>query len=129
MKTTIHFYRYGIILSSLLFSVFAYAAGSGPSELAPRIGMSPLDRAKIHSVQAQNWARMGTAEADAEDVSDSADSNTPGGISSSIGGSRNCTTNIGTRSAAKGISSGKYGPSRNSDNIVVVKGDVISLCK
>ncbi|HBO39439.1 MAG TPA: hypothetical protein DD638_12340 [Pasteurellaceae bacterium] len=109
---------------SLLF-LFTNSVFSASSELAPRIGMSPLDRAKVHSVQAQNWARIGTAEADANNVSDSA-TTTSG---NSAIGSKNCTTNIGTTTVNKGLSSGRYGPNSRSDNIVVVKGDVISLCK
>ena len=122
-----YFHQCGIALSSLLISFSVFSA---QSELAQRIGMSPLDRAKVNSVQAQNWARIGMSEADAENMAESAES-TASTSRSGVGalGSRNCTTNIGTTTVATGTSSGRYGPSRNTNKTVVVKGDVISLCK
>ncbi|AKS65544.1 hypothetical protein NJ8700_09110 [Aggregatibacter aphrophilus NJ8700] len=122
-----YFHQCGIALSSLLISFSVFSA---QSELAQRIGMSPLDRAKVNSVQAQNWARIGMSEADAENMAESAKS-TASTSRSGVGahGSRNCTTNIGTTNVTKGISSGRYGPSRNTNKNVVVKGDVINLCK
>ncbi|QOF67569.1 hypothetical protein IFE17_10685 [Actinobacillus sp. GY-402] len=121
MKINRSFYIY-VAACLLSFSTSTFSASS---ELAPRQGMSPLDKAKVHSVQAQNWAKMGKAGYDAEEVTERS---TEGSSVSGIG-SRSCTTNIGTTTTKSGVSSGKYGPSKNSDNIVIIKGDVVSLCK
>ncbi|WP_243647868.1 hypothetical protein [Cricetibacter osteomyelitidis] len=88
--------------------------------------MSPLDRAKIHSVQAQNWSRIGRYAA-MEGDDESSTTTTNSGVSGV--GSKTCNTNIGTTTAQKGVSSGRYGPNNNSNKIIVVKGDIISLCK
>lgn len=124
------------ILPSLLFSLCLYPAQvfAANSELAPRKGMSPLDRAKIHSVQAQNWSRIGVMkDADVDSSSDTDNGTSSGTTSSNSGvrgvGSKTCNTNIGTTTTKKGVSSGRFGPKNDSDKIIVVKGDVISLCK
>lgn len=109
----------------LSFNVFA-----GNGELVPRKGLGPLDKAKVHEVQAQKWSRIGMGiemENEAEN-SVSQYSNTSGG--SAFGGrSKNCSTNIGNVAAQKGASSGRYGPKNKNNNVVVVKGDVINVCK
>lgn len=123
MKMNRSFYIF-IIAGLPIFSTSTFSAPQS-QELAPRQGMSPLERAKVHSVQAQNWAKIGKSGYDAEEITE----RTTEGSSVSGIGSRSCTTNIGTTTTKSGVSSGKYGPSKNSDNIVIIKGDVVSLCK
>ncbi|OOF35859.1 MULTISPECIES: hypothetical protein [Rodentibacter] len=104
-------------------------AFAGNDELVPRKGLGPLDRAKVNQVQAQKWSRIGIGM---EMGGDAQDSVSQYGNSSSVGSSslsrtRNCSTNIGNVTTQKGVSSGRYGPKNN--NVVVVKGDVINVCK
>ena len=44
---------------------------------------------------------------------------------------KNCSTNIGNAASEQGTqqAGGKYGPGSNSDQIVIVKGSVINICK
>ena len=83
--------------ASCFLSLNAFA---GNGELVPRKGLGPLDKAKVHEVQAQKWSRIGMGiemENEAED-SVSQYSNTSGG--SAFGGrSKNCSTNIGNVAA------------------------------
>ena len=51
-----------------MFLSFNAFAGNG--ELVPRKGLGPLDKAKVHEVQAQKWSRIGMGiemENEAED--------------------------------------------------------------
>ena len=121
-------YFYPIVSISLLFSVTQVIAAN--SELAPRKTMSTLDRAKIHSVQAQNWGMQGNFTEDA--VEETANNNSETVRSSNTyGSSKSCVTNIGTTHTNKNeLSSGRYGPQNNKkQQPIVIKGDVISLCK
>ena len=121
------FYMLILFGASCFLSLNAFA---GNGELVPRKGLGPLDKAKVHEVQAQKWSRIGMGiemENEAED-SVSQYSNTSGG--SAFGGhSKNCSTNIGNVATQKGASSGRYGPKNKNNNVVVVKGDVINVCK
>lgn len=124
MKVFNIFILFGI---SCFLSLSAFA---GNGELVPRKGLGPLDKAKVHEVQAQKWSRigMGIEMEDEAENSVSQYSNTSSGRS--LGGrSKNCSTNIGNVAAQKGASSGRYGPKNKNNNVVVVKGDVINVCK
>lgn len=120
-------YQYLIFFSISFFAVSSFAGNN--EELVPRKGLGPLDRAKVNNVQAQKWARIGMGIGEGDEQADDTRNNA-NSMSSGYGGmrSRNCSTNVGTIQNQKGASSGRYGP-RGKGNIVVVKGDVISVCK
>ena len=121
-------YFYLIVSISLLLSATQVIAGN--SELAPRKTMSPLDRAKIHSVQAQNWGTLGSFDEDTVEETATNNSETVRS-SNTYGSSKSCVTNIGTTHTNRNeMSSGRYGPQNNKkQQPIVIKGDVISLCK
>ena len=123
-------YLYSISVVTLLLSATHVMAGN--SELAPRKAMTPLDRAKIHSVQAQNWGRQGIFnDGDVEDGETATNSSETVRSSNTYGSSKSCVTNIGTTHTNRNeMSSGRYGPQNNKkQQPIVIKGDVISLCK
>lgn len=113
--------------TSLLIAA-ALCAFAGPvfagGELAPRRDMSPLDRAKVLSVESKRWLGFGATGRTTDTTL------TPGTV-----GARVCTTNVGvpptnTNSTGQyGPQQNAYGPQSRTDNIVVVSGDIISLCK
>lgn len=88
--------------------------------------MGAVEQAKVHSVLSKQWVpkKTGTQPINRQDVVNV--QNSTSGI-----GSKNCVTNIGTsNSNSNSLSSGRYGPSNdNKDNIIAIKGDVISICK
>lgn len=123
-------FAFCVFLVFVAHTALSANSNSGGGQLIPQQGMSALDRAKINSVQAQNWSKMGKYASTANDnVENYATTYGTNGIGSRTIGSNTCVTNIGTSTTTKGVSSGRYGPGRKSNNIVVVKGDVISLCK
>ena len=117
-------FRFAILVIISISSISTYAA---TNELAPRRGQSPSTKAKINSILAENWGRKGL---DGSEYSNDDDYIQESQSDNKFGGSRNCTTNIGVVKEQRGISSGRYGPKNNKDNRpIVIKGDVISLCK
>lgn len=99
---------------------FLMIAGTAQAqELAPRKDMGAVDRAKVHTVMSKRWLGFGVTERTMDTPM------APG----TIGAKSSCTVNIGTPAEQTGRSSGRYGPNPNKDNIVVVTGDVISVCK
>lgn len=122
-------YQSFVFLCLSFFAVGSFAGNN--DELVPRKGLGPLDKAKVNNVQAQKWSRVGMGMDFGDDQADDARNTTnSAGTAGSYGGmrSRNCSTNVGTIQTQKGAGSGRYGP-RSKGNIVVVKGDVISVCK
>ena len=110
---------------SLLISASVLACGAAVAtaqELAPRKDMSALDRAKTHSVMSKRWLGFGATQ----QTTDTSSTAMP--TAGSVGG-KVCTTNVGVPVEQTGVSSGRYGPRAQKDNIVVVKGDIISICK
>jgi hypothetical protein len=107
----------------LLSAGFASVAHAG-GELAQRRDISPLDRAKVLNVQSKRWLGFG-ATAQTTDTT----------IVPSTVGARVCTTNVGvppqtTQNAGQNFGPhNQFGPHAQQDNIVVVSGDIISLCK
>lgn len=116
-----------LFFAFLFFSITAFSANN---ELVPRKGLSPLDKAKTHEAEAKKWAKMGMVDGFEDEVSEDGTtyhSNSKQGYASLS--SRSCTTNIGNVTTTRGISSGRYGPKNKNNNIIVVKGDVVSVCK
>ena len=122
-----------ILILSLIGTLFFGISSSIAAELAPRKGMGPLDQAKVQKVQAQKWSRVASfddmgSEFDGDSTTSTSSTSTTG--TSSIGGrSKSCVTNVGNVAQKKGLSSGRYGPKNKNDNVVVIKGDVVNVCK
>jgi len=110
------------ILAAVTLGLFASSALA--ADLAPRRDSSPLDRAKVLSVESKRWLGYGATGRTTDTT-----------IQPSAVGTRVCTTNVGvppqatTPAGQYGPRPNQYGPGNNGDNIVVVSGDVISVCK
>lgn len=109
----------GAVIAATLCAGTAHAGG----ELAQRRDISPVDRAKVLSVQSKRWLGFGST-AQTTDTT----------IVPSTVGARVCTTNVGTppKQTNSGLNFGpqnQFGPHQQQDNIVVVSGDIINLCK
>ena len=119
-----------ILILSLASILFFCISSSIAAELSPRKGIGPLDQAKVQKVQVQKWSRMSTFDDMGSEFDDNSTSSTSttgvGGIS---GRSKGCVTNVGNVVQKKGLSSGRYGPKNKNDNVVVIKGDVVNVCK
>ena len=119
-----------ILILSLIGTLFFGISSSIAAELVPRKGMGPLDQAKVQKVQAQKWSRLASFDdMGSEFDSDSTSSTSTTGTSSIGGRSKSCVTNVGNVAQKKGLSSGRYGPKNKNDNVVVIKGDVVNVCK
>lgn len=95
------------------------------AELAQRRDISPTDRAKVLSVQSKRWLGFG-----------SSGQTTDNSVVPSTVGARVCTTNVGVpqnSSPNSGNTSfgpqNRFGPQAQKDDIIVVSGDIINLCK
>lgn len=104
-----------------LFAVAGIAHAGG--ELAQRRDISPVDRAKVMNVQSKRWLGFGSTAQTTDTTI------VPGTV-----GARVCTTNVGTlpKQANNSLNYGpqnQFGPHPPQDNIVVVSGDIINLCK
>lgn len=119
------------ILILFLMGLLSEAVIAANGELAPRKGMGPLDQAKVHKVQAQKWSKMAVLEEIGSDMEAGSNnySTTSGSNGNGIGRSKSCVTNVGNITTQKGASSGRYGPKNKNDNVVVIKGDVVNVCK
>lgn len=111
---------------SFLIALLTLTTAEGwAAELAQRRDISPTDRAKVLSVQSKRWLGFGTTGQTTDNT-----------IVPSTVGARVCTTNVGvppgTGSTAGNTGFGpqnRFGPQAQKDNIVVVSGDIINLCK
>ena len=122
--------RIHILIFSLIGTLFWGTSFSIAAELAPRKGMGPLDQAKVQKVQAEKWSKMSSLDEMGEGVDSSLIYSTSTSGVSGIGGrSKSCVTNVGNVAPKKGLSSGRYGPKNKNDNVVVIKGDVVNVCK
>ena len=115
-----------IVASSLVVALLTSATTPvWAAELAQRRDISPTDRAKVLSVQSKRWLGFGTTGQTTDNT-----------IVPSTVGARVCTTNVGipqnNGSNAGNTGFGpqnRFGPQAQKDNIVVVSGDIINLCK
>ena len=115
---------------SCLIILLCYICGTAQAEeLARRKDMSPLDRAKVQSSMSKRWLNYGATGGTRENRTTLSERSITNEVDKGLGGSSACITNIGTVQQNQGISSGRYGPSSNKDNIVVITGDLINVCK
>lgn len=88
---------------------------------AERAGMDPSARGKVASVMARSYLHEPSARATADRAVQRAGVGTganPGG----------CTTNIGTSATPQGAGN-RYGAGSNKDQVIVVKGPVVNVCR
>lgn len=117
MKTySCSFFIFKSIVIALIISMNALAQQKPP---AGRTGIDPSSRNQVAVVQSR--ARIEGDKANLQ-VTKSV-------VSSPLG--KNCSTSIGNaaKEPSVGQTSSKYGPGSNSDQIVIVKGSVINICK
>ena len=103
---------------SLAFAAISGAAVAQQKPPAGRVGLDPSANSKLSIVQARSRIEADGTEAAVEKSLVTG----PSGSS--------CTTNVGgsTNSAAPQTGD-RFGPNKGSDQIVVIKGPVINLCK
>ena len=111
------------------FTSMAATAFAQQQSPTPRKTMSPLDQSKVSVVQAKRWVNFGANE----QIDNVQQIQQQRGMNGPIG-SKACITNIGTTTQPNGASgfTPRYGPASTDPNkgrIVVVKGDVINVCK
>lgn len=103
-------------------AVLAYSAGTaapaaaGQGDPTPRKDIEPWDKAKVTSIEAQQWTRFG---ADVKRVDT---------MSGNIPGKQSCTTTIGAPPQPANQQQPRFGPQPKSQTVVVT-GSVISVCK
>jgi hypothetical protein len=103
---------------SLAFATISGVAVAQQKPPAGRTGLDPSANSKLSIVQAR--ARIETEETEA-----AVERSLVTGPSGS-----NCTTNVGgSTNSAKPQTGDRFGPNKGADQIVVVKGPVINLCK
>jgi len=99
---------------ALAYSAGATAAGQG--DPTPRKEIEPWDKAKVLSIEAQQWGRFG-ADAKRTDTR-----------SGNIPGKQSCTTTIGASPQPANQQQPRFGPQPKSQTVVVT-GSVINVCK
>ena len=115
-------HRYVSFASSFIVCISFLVSGSIFAQQKPisgRTGLEPASRNQVTLVQ----ARSRIEEDKANTVVNKSIASGPLG--------KSCSTNVGnspTEQAAS-QSGGKYAPGGNSDQVVVVKGSVINICK
>ena len=108
--TTLHLTA--LALAALLAAGTAVAQ---QKDVTPRKDMDPWDRSKVKQVEAKRWTRFG-ADATRTDT-----------VSGNIPGKQSCSTTIG--SAPPPANQPRFGPQQQKNQIVVVTGSVINVCK
>jgi hypothetical protein len=96
----------------------AAAAGPGQGDPTPRKEIDPWDKAKVTHIEAKQWmlAAPETTRSDS--------------VTGAIPGKRSCTTNIGvTAQRAPKQQPPRFGPQAQQNQLVVVTGDVINVCR
>lgn len=101
------------ICTALTALALAGSAMARDNAVAPKNGLDPWDKSRMTRAEARNWVDR--------------DPNQAGTLPSER---KNCQTNIASQPAPAGP---KYGPGNGSasrnDQVVVVKGDVINVCR
>lgn len=116
-----------LFLAAFELSQTVAAAPAQDGDPTPRKGIGPADAAKVKQFEAQRWLGFGarSSGSQAEGVQSS--------VSGVIPGQRSCTTQIGPTAppnlgaAGRPNSSPRFG--QNNDNVVVVTGSVIAVCR
>ena len=107
--------KHALWLLALALVVCASPVGAQTKDPTPREGMSPLERAKIKRAEASFRRGFGVAQG----PKDSPTNGRPG-VSS-------CTANVGTTYVQN--TPGQRAAKLRGDTVVVVRGDVINVCK
>ncbi len=94
----------------------AAAAGPGQGDPTPRKDIDPWDKAKVQHLEAKRWSQTGPQTTRTDTV--------VGGIP----GQRSCTTNVGAAPPPPDKQP-RFGPQQQKNQLVVVTGDVINVCK
>ncbi len=95
----------------------AGAAAAGQGDPTPRKDIDPWDKAKVTHIEAKRWALTGPETTRTDTVA--------GGVP----GKRSCTTNIGAAGQPAAKPPLRFGPQAQKNQLVVVTGDVINVCK
>ena len=103
---------------SLVFAAISGVAVAQQKPPAGRVGLDPSANSKLSIVQARSRIEVDATESAVEKSLVTG----PSGSS--------CTTNVGGNNNSAAPQTGdRFGPNKGADQIVVVKGPVINLCK
>ena len=106
-----------LFLLSLFFPFLSNLADAQQKPPAERAGLDPAARNKVAIVQARSQIEIDkTNEITKKSV-----------VSGPLG--QSCSTNVGNSTDSTTQAGNKYGPSKNTDQVLVVKGSVINICK
>jgi hypothetical protein len=102
---------------SLLFLLLSNIANAQQKPPAERAGLDPAARNKVAIVQARSQIEIDKTNAITKKSI----------VSGPLG--QSCSTNIGNTTDNTTQPGNKYGPAKNTDQVLVVKGSVINICK
>ncbi|MBX7228336.1 MAG: hypothetical protein K1X48_01865 [Burkholderiaceae bacterium] len=102
---------------SIFFIVLSNIASAEQKPPAARTGLEPAGRNKVAIVQARSLIEVDSSNAVAKKSV----------VSGPLG--QNCSTNVGNTTDNATQPGNKYGPAKNTDQVLVVKGSVINICK
>ena len=115
--------RFRIPASEAIFLTLCLGHGlTMADEVSSRNGLEPLEQAKVNRVLARERLRAAQSTSAAAQAGNTQPAS--GRLSSGLGSSQDCTTNIGTVSA-ENSRPGVRGP---SENIIVIKAPVVNKC-
>lgn len=116
--------------SCLLMLALSHAVVAAPAQDAdptPRKGIDPAAAAKVKQFEAKRWLGFGARTNAAQDQAVRSE------VGGAVPGRRSCTTQIGPSTpsnlgaAGRPTSSPRFG--RAQDNVVIVTGSVINVCR
>jgi hypothetical protein len=111
LPTTLRF-----LAAAAALACTASVAAAGQGDPTPRKDIEPWDKAKVISIEAQQWGRFGTQAV----RTDTRSGNIPG--------KQSCTTTVGAPPPPANQQPLRFGPQPKSQTVVVT-GSVINVCK
>jgi|GEM_PF-5853031 len=105
------------LLISVFFTLFSNIGSAEQKPPAARTGLEPAGRNKVAIVQARSLIEVDSSNAVAKKSV----------VSGPLG--QSCSTNVGNTTDNTTQPGNKYGPAKNTDQVLVVKGSVINICK
>jgi hypothetical protein len=111
-----------IISMALLSAIFITGpAVSQQKPVASYPGLAPAENALVKRAEASRWRDTSSRQIQGSIGS-------PNQFQSAVQG-KNCTTQIGGSNADGDSSDGRFGPGKITQDVVVVTGSVINICK
>lgn len=96
-----------VLVGAAIVAIATSTALARNNDVLPRNGIDPWDKAKVNQAESRNWLNR-----DAQRMLPSE--------------KKNCQANVATQQQPQGP---QYGTQAKQNQVVVVKGDVINVCK